>query len=110
MQRIVLLGASNLTQGFETIVSLCGAHQGRDPVHIYTAMGHGRSYGNWSRYFLRKLPGILQCGLWDALNESPAKDENQQTVALLTDIGNDLLFGMSPEELVAWVRDCVEKL
>jgi len=110
MQRIVLLGASNLSLGFESVVSLCQLQLEKKPRHIYFAMGHGRSYGNWSRLFSRKLPGILQCGLWDALNELKEVEENLRTVALLTDIGNDLLYGATPRELSTWVRRCVEQL
>lgn len=73
---------------------------------VYVAAGHGRSYGRWSRVALRGLPAILDCGLWGAALASPAA----RTYALVTDLGNDLAYGASAAELVAWVTECVDRL
>ncbi|MEM1099689.1 MAG: hypothetical protein AAGH92_12985 [Planctomycetota bacterium] len=101
---VVVLGASNVRRGFPQLVDavrgLCGG-----PIAIHAAMGHGRSYGNWSSIPGRSLPAITECGLWRALDagEGPI-------VALVTDVGNDLLYGVEPEPLVGWVDHCVERL
>lgn len=104
--RVVLLGASNLTLGLPTVLSLTQSLLGRGPKEILVAAGHGRSYGRWSRVFLRGLPGIIDCGLWRRLPATP----DVPTYALVTDIGNDLAYGASPADLAGWVDACVERL
>jgi len=62
------------------------------------ALGHGRSYGAHSKFVVRTLPGILQSGLWrhlESLSTVPTR-------ALVTDIGNDILYGFSAEQTLAW--------
>jgi hypothetical protein len=55
---------------------------------------------------VRGLPGILDSGLWPALDgRGPGP-----TRALVTDIGNDLAYGAAPADLAAWVAGCVERL
>ncbi len=104
--RVVLLGASNLTLGLPTVLATMRARLGPGPLEIFVAAGHGRSYGRWSRVGLRGLPGILGCGLWPAAR----KPTRGRTHALLTDIGNDLAYGASPEELTGWVTACLDHL
>jgi hypothetical protein len=77
-----------------------------EPLEILSAMGHGRSYGKVTSVLGRKLSGIFFCGIWDALRAGPALP----TVALVTDIGNDLLYGASLDELFAWLEAVVERL
>jgi hypothetical protein len=54
----------------------------------------------------RELPGIVECGLWDALRRRPAAP----TAALLTDIGNDLLYGFPVVDIADWVERCLDRL
>ncbi|HEV8307957.1 MAG TPA: SGNH/GDSL hydrolase family protein [Methylomirabilota bacterium] len=104
--RVVLLGASNLTLGLPTVLSVTHAMLGPGPMDILVAAGHGRSYGQWSRVLARGLPGILGCGLWPAAR----RPGGVRIYALLTDIGNDLAYGASPADLAGWVSACVERL
>jgi len=103
--RVVALGASNLTRGFHTVVSAARAVWGRD-VEIMAALGHGRSYGVTSRLVFRTLPGILESGVWTALESRPAA----ATRALVTDVGNDILYGFSAEQTLAWVEETLHRL
>jgi hypothetical protein len=103
--RIVALGASNLTRGFRTLVSTAGRTWGPD-VEILVALGVGRSYGAQSRLLIRTLPGILQSGVWQHLANSPPR----ATRALVTDVGNDILYGVDPPQILAWVAECVSRL
>jgi hypothetical protein len=73
---------------------------------VLAALGHGRSYGATSRVLVRTLPGILQSGLWRQLEQLPSTD----TRALVTDVGNDILYGSSPAEILAWVEEVVDRL
>ena len=103
--RVVALGASNLTRGFQTVVSSARAAWGPD-VEIVAALGHGRSYGADSRFLVRRLPGILECGMWRRLEAAPPVP----TRALVTDVGNDILYGFPPEQVLAWVEEALRRL
>lgn len=104
-RRLVLLGASNVAYGLATIVDT--ARRSWDmPLEVLTAHGHGRSYGRESWVLGRGLSAILESGLWNALDELPTKP----TTALLTDIGNDLLYDIDPPRLSSWVEKCFERL
>ncbi|HEX6985125.1 MAG TPA: hypothetical protein VF170_07090 [Planctomycetaceae bacterium] len=105
MTRVVLLGASNVTLGFGVITRLIRA--GFDgPLDVRAALGHGRSYGAWSTVAVRSLPGIAESGLWASLGHA----ETARTYALLTDVGNDLMYGFPPERIAGWVETCLDRL
>jgi hypothetical protein len=106
---VVILGASNVTLGFPRIVS----HVRRmfpAGVQILAAHGHGRSFGKTSRVGFRSLPGIRESGLWQALRDLRAGGETPPLYAVLTDIGNDLVFGVTPERLAGWLVECLTQL
>lgn len=105
MARIVALGASNLTRGFRTIVSTSRSVWGPD-VEILAAFGHGRSYGAPSQFLFRTLPGILKSGLWTELERRPP----MMTRALVTDVGNDILYGFSVERTLGWIEEVLRRL
>ena len=94
--RVVALGASNLTRGFQTVVATSRAEWGPN-VEVLAALGHGRSYGVPSRLVVRTLPGILESGLWHGLESRP----EVATRGLVTDVGNDILYGSSAEQTLA---------
>lgn len=104
-RRVVVLGASNVVCGLSTVVET--AQLVLDgPVDFLGAIGFGRSYGMTSRVLGRSLPGILDCGLWtDLSSRSPA-----ETYALVTDIGNDIVYGVDVEQIAEWVERCLERL
>jgi hypothetical protein len=103
--RVVLLGASNLTRGISTIVELSRSLL-PGPLEIMAALGHGRSYGQHSRVLGRGLSGITECGLWSTL----ADRDRLPTAALITDIGNDLLYQTPVPVILSWVERCVQRL
>jgi len=103
--RVVALGASNLTRGFPTVVETARAAWGPG-VEMVAALGHGRSYGAQSRVVIRTLPGILQSGLWRKLESLPAVP----TRGLITDVGNDILYGFSAQQTLAWVEEALGRL
>lgn len=106
MQRVVLLGASNLTLSFALVVDTLRANFAT-PLEIWAAHGHGRSYGTYSRVLGRSLPGISNCRLWQDLAQQPPAD---RTLALITDIGNDLLYGADVPQIIDWVQACLDQL
>ncbi len=124
-RRVVLLGASNLTRGVSTVLATAQAYWGvpaagpgvastpdsrsaRQPIPLDAlfALGHGRSYGITTNVLGRVLTGIRQCGLWRALRARP----DAPLAALITDIGNDLLYGSSVNVIAGWVEDCLDRL
>jgi hypothetical protein len=104
-RHIVLLGASNLTIGLPTVLQTALRHCG-GPLGLWIAAGHGRSYGKPSTVFGRTLPGILESELWQSLD----RESIRPAAALVTDIGNDLLFDAPVEQIVAWVEACLDRL
>jgi len=104
--RVVLLGASNLTKCISRIVTVTQRLLGHD-LDIFVAAGHGRSYGESSRIVFRSLPSILDAGLWSVLERS---NNTRPTYGLITDIGNDIMFGASPDTIESWVDECLQRL
>ena len=102
---MVALGASNLTLGLPTLVSAARAAAGPD-VEIFAALGLARSYGMEGRFLARTLPAILSCGLWRALEERPAL----RTRALVTDVGNDIVYGAPAARILEWIDEAVTRL
>jgi len=104
--RAILLGASNLRISLPFLLDQVRRRAG-GPVETLAACGHGRSYGTWSRFlFVRHLPGIAGCGLWREVERRPPLP----TFALVTDVGNDLLYGAGAGEIAAWVATCLDRL
>src|ERR1700722_16770785 len=108
MTRVVLLGASNLAIGLPLIVRQLLAGLPR-PLEIFAACGHGRSFCTWSRVLFRALPGIDRCVLWTDLDQA-AEARESRTLALVTDVGNDLIYGSSPPVIARRVESCLEAL
>ena len=101
---VVVLGASNVSRGLSRLVA---AMESRSPgAELFVAAGHGRGYGVNTRVAARRLPSILQSGLWRGLD----RQSGAAPVALVTDIGNELLYGFSVEQITSWVRESVRRL
>ncbi len=103
--RLLLLGASNLALSQRLIIQLMQQRCG-SPSEVLVAAGHGRSYGQPSQVLMRGLSGILECGLWERFDSA----DELPTYAFLTDIGNDIPYEYTPEQILAWVSECVERL
>jgi hypothetical protein len=121
--RFVILGASNVARAISTIVETARLCHDCDPLEILAAFGHGRSFGLTTRVAGRTLPAILHCRLWDALARGhgsgglgPSASSWSSglaplpTSALVTDIGNDILYGVAPRQIARWVERCVVRL
>ena len=105
IKRVVLLGASNLSRGFPTVVRSAQQLFG-SPLEIMVAKGYGRSYGQESSFFGKKVCGILQSDLWAHLE----RNNRAQTCALITDVGNDILYGVPVETILQWVAESIDRL
>ena len=108
---VVAIGASNLSRGLSRLVTVANQWAG-GPVDLAVAAGHGRSFGANSRVWNRRLPSVLGCGLWRSLDRLLADNTaaDRPRVAVVTDIGNDLLYGFSVEQLASWVDETLLRL
>jgi len=111
----VVLGASNVSRGLPRLVAAIEARVA--VADVFVAAGHGRSYGANSRVWARRLPSILRCGLWRGLDRAghvagagQAAADGLRLHALVTDVGNDLLYGFSVEQVAAWLRESIDRL
>ena len=102
---IVVLGASNVSRGLARLVATVRARADA-PGELFVAAGHGRAYGVSSRVGLRRLPSILASGLWRALDREQAAKPR----ALLTDVGNELLYGLGVAAVADGVRAAARRL
>jgi len=110
---VVILGASNVTFALPVIWNLLTSLS--QPVRLVIAAGHGRSFGLPNTVLRRTLPSILNCDLWSQLQTltaewNEATEREEQSAALITDVGNDLLYGATPETISGWVGQCVRRL
>ena len=103
--RLIALGASNLARGMGSAVAVACETWGPQ-VEVVGAFGPGRSYGMPSSLVGRTLPGILECGVWSALDGLPPA----RTRALVTDVGNDILYHVPVPRIVSWVDEAVARL
>ena len=102
---VVVLGASNVSRGLARLTAVVAA-RAPGPVDLFVTAGHGRGYGVNSRVALRRLPSILWSGLWRSLD----RESVEAPAALVTDVGNELLYGLSVDQVAGWVRESVRRL
>lgn len=107
-QSVIVLGASNVSRGLTRLVATVRS-RAASPADLFVAAGHGRAYGVNSRVWMRRLPSILACGLWESLAENAAV-KNAQPVAVVTDVGNELLYGLGVAQIAGAVREAVRRL
>ncbi|MEZ6118301.1 MAG: hypothetical protein R3C28_17270 [Pirellulaceae bacterium] len=105
MNRLVVLGASNIARNFCNIARIARSFNS-GPLDMQLAFGHGRSYELRTTVLVRQLPGINHCGIWSNLETSPV----ESTYSLVTDIGNDILYGRSIQQIIESVRTSVVRL
>lgn len=105
LPRVVILGASNLSLMFPTVIESTRAMLGA-PVEFYVAKGFGRSYGRESNFFGKKFPGILQSDLWSEIDRAPSAP----TFAIVSDIGNDLAYESPVPTVLKWINESLDRL
>ncbi len=107
-KNVILLGASNLTLAWPRIMRQLASRTSR-AVNVLTAHGMGRSYVNArSGFAFRQLPGILHCPLWDQLDECSV--DECVPCALITDLGNDLVYGRSPQDVAESTKESITRI
>ena len=104
--RLIVLGASNVAKSLEVLLNVAPQMIPK-PLAVYAAIGRGRSYGAHSQFLFRGLPGILDSELWPVLEKANRPTE---TSCVITDVGNDLLYDQSVDQIIHWVEQCIARL
>lgn len=104
----ILLGASNLARAYSGFARLLEEGVRPRPARFLNAMGPGRGYSRPGGFVSVVYPPIGSCGLFSAAREQA--DGAERTVALVADIGNDIMYGASAEDVVAGLEAIFEKL
>ena len=103
--RVAVLGASNVRRSLFPLIEQLFRTYAR-PIEILFACGHGRSYCRPNRVLGWSLPGISESD-WTI----PWRQEDDaQRIAIVTDIGNDLLYGIAPSMLLDHVACCLDTM
>ena len=104
-RKVVIAGASNVSRAFPVLISSL-LHAFDEPLSIYVAKGHGRSYGIETSFFKKKNLGIFQSNLFQEI----ARENSVPIHACLTDIGNDLAYEQPVENILGWVETSIDYL
>lgn len=106
---VALLGSSNLTVALPAALRHLQSHFPNRPLTILVAYGPGRSYEIDGGSLGIKFTSLSRCELFAAFEQAHEQDASSDAYALLTDIGNDLMHGVSAPVLVGRVRSIVER-
>ena len=94
----IFLGASNLARSFHGLKYCIERCIFPRPASFVHAMGPGRGYLSNGGILNAVYSPILNCGILEAVRNKKTKD--QSVVALITDIGNDIMYGVSSEKII----------
>lgn len=103
--RLIVLGASNVRRSLFLLLEMARGHL-PGPIDFLIVAGHGRSYGAHNAVLGWSLPGISKSDWSRHWNRA----DTGARYAILTDVGNDLLFGNSSETLQRWVLESVQMI
>jgi len=108
-QFIAMLGASNLTFSLPAAVRLAlGLTEGERT--LFLAHGPGRSYALRAGMAWVRFEGLSRCGLFARMAQAAEQGPPPRIHALITDIGNDLIYNVPPEPLLEWVERTLDRL
>ena len=104
----IFLGASNLARSFYGLKSCITRCVFPRPVNFIHAMGPGRGYIRQGGMLNVTYPPILDCDILKAARDK--MKNNQQVIALITDIGNDIMYGVSTDEIICGLKSLLSDL
>ena len=104
----ILLGASNLSRGYFALSKHLKANLHPRKVEVLIASGPGRAYCASGGLLNVTYPPIQSSEIFEvARNKSEC---GYQVVSLVTDIGNDIMYGVSTEQVIETIRQVFVKL
>ncbi len=104
----IFLGASNLARSYYGLKSCLIRYLFPRPASFVHALGPGRGYISKGGRFNAVYPPILNCGIFQEVRDRSTP--NQQVVALITDIGNDIMYGVPTAEILEGLRSIIGML
>lgn len=104
----VLLGASNLSRAYRGFTACLERGLRPRPVSFLNAMGPGRGYCVEGGFLSAVYPPIGSCGAFAAARAKAAAVE--RVVAVVADIGNDIMYGVPADKIVADLSAMFQKL
>ena len=104
----ILFGASNLARSFYGLkLSIKRCIHPRPATFIH-AMGPGRGYLGRGGILNTTYPPIIDCGILESIQKT--RKPNQQIIALITDIGNDIMYGVHSEKIIEGLQNILDTL
>ncbi|MFQ5673470.1 MAG: hypothetical protein ACE5G9_10275 [Nitrospinales bacterium] len=98
----VCLGASNLARGHDALAACLRKNLYPRRVRFLFALGPGRGYCAWGGFLRLVYPPIKNSRIFATAEENtPCR-----VVALVMDIGNDIMYNIPTEDIIA----CLEKI
>jgi len=94
----LLMGASNLARGYSMLTHHLSECLEKNKIEFLNALGPGRGFCARGGIFNITYSPIQECRIIES-GEKKSK-EALLTVALITDIGNDLMYGVSADTLI----------
>ena len=104
----VLLGASNLARGYTALTRYLHRNLAPQPVQFLAAFGPGRGYAAWGGLLNVSYPPIAESPIFKKAHRKA--QAGSRVVALVTDIGNDLLYGQDADRIAAAVESVFDRL
>ena len=105
-RRVVLLGASNLTRGISTVVDTARRIWGGSAGSFCRTGSRPIVWPDEQRARPDSFPAFFNAVCGTRCPRLPPAD----TAALVTDVGNDILYGAPVASILDWVEECVERL
>lgn len=102
------MGASNLARGYSALVNSLIHCLCPQPVEILHAMGPGRGYIAQGGVFNVSYAPIVDSGIVKAARKR--QPETSKTLALITDIGNDIMYDVPVAEIMAGLDSLMREL
>jgi len=105
---LILLGASNLSRGCFAFAKHLRACLYPHSVEVLIASGPGRGYCVSGGLLNVNYPPIYSSDIFEVARKK--SESGFQVVALVTDIGNDIMYDVIPERLIATIQQIFTKL
>jgi hypothetical protein len=102
---VVVLGASNVRRSLVPLTRTLLRKIPR-PANIVFACGHGRSFGQYNNVLGWSLPGLRDAHWREHCRQTAADNR----YVILTDVGNDIFYEHTAEDIIRWVQDCLQSI
>jgi hypothetical protein len=104
----LLMGASNLARGYSMLTHHFSKCLEKNKIEFLNALGPGRGFCARGGIFNITYSPIQDCRIIESAEKK--SKEALYTVVLITDIGNDLMYGVSADTLIVSLDIMIEKI